>query len=149
MSPEVCVKCEKKPSQIKCSCRKHYCRVCHQSHCENFPTHHEYRSITEGITDWALGTALSLKDLFVKDERSKWFGIVYDKIDDAKITKLVQTPRFNELVSASAYHFGDSPNRQFPSIVSFVGETGAGKSTLSNTSSRNLLPPTSLTPLSP
>ena len=69
--------------------------------------------------------------VFQKDESTKWFGLVIEESGGEHITKLLETPRFAELVEASINYSASSPSRQYPRLVSFVGETGSGKSTLS------------------
>lgn len=68
---------------------------------------------------------------FKKDEATKWFGLHVKIMHQDRITTIVETPRFANLMEESLHFHKDSPRRQFPSVTSFVGETGAGKSTLS------------------
>ena len=87
------------------------------------------------LANWALGTIHSIQSYaeayFQKDEVTKWFGLVIEESSGEKITTLVETPRFAELIESSINHHPTSPKRQYPALISFVGETGAGKSTLS------------------
>jgi len=58
---------------------------------------------------------------------TKWFGVISS--DDEQLNpQLYNFERFRALIYGS---FVDSTN-QFPSLISFVGDTGAGKSTLIN-----------------
>jgi len=68
-----------------------------------------------------------------KDEGAKWFGLVVEKSGQDRIVRIVETPRFSNLIEDSMHSTSNSPSRQYPGIVSFVGDTGAGKSTLSKT----------------
>jgi hypothetical protein len=137
MAPELCTRCEEHPGVVRCSCKKRYCRNCHIKHCANpaFANHYEIHGLfglRELALNWSLGKAQSFQaEHFAKDEVTKWFGVMFETVGEERIAKLVETPRFQELLLASRGHSLDSPGRQFPSIVSFVGETGSGKSTLS------------------
>jgi signal recognition particle GTPase len=71
------------------------------------------------------------KTQFKKDEATKWFGLHVEIVRQDRITTIVETPRFSDLMADSLHFSKTSPRRQFPSVTSFVGETGAGKSTLS------------------
>jgi hypothetical protein len=74
---------------------------------------------------------LNSSDTFEKDEDAKWFGLVEDTSFDLPVCRIVETPRFSEIMESSVHASPQSPKRQYPSFVSFVGETGAGKSSLS------------------
>jgi hypothetical protein len=87
---------------------------------------------------WATGSigdlaknAISLSHAFRQDEGAKWFGLHIEKHEQIRISRIIETPRFDLLASASLHEFDNSPKRQFPSLISFVGDTGAGKSTIS------------------
>lgn len=73
----------------------------------------------------------SRKKSIEKDEANKWFGLSVDKSGPVPIARLVETRRFSTLMEDSLNVSPDSSRRQYPSIISFVGETGVGKSTLS------------------
>jgi hypothetical protein len=136
---EVCEKCDKLPGDIKCSCEARFCQKCFTTnHLARHPKHMQGgTSITDKTWAWISGKVSSLADStsrathFEQDEATKWFGLHIQKMGTDRVTRLVETPRFAHLVEQSMHHKENSPRRQFPSIVSCVGETGAGKSTLS------------------
>lgn len=136
---ETCEKCDELPGNIKCSCGARFCENCFQtSHSQRNPTH---RRAGTGSTDkawaWISGKITSLTNSasrargFERDQMTKWFGLYIQKMQEDRVTLLVETNRFADLIERSKHHKKDSPLRQFPSIISFIGETGAGKSTLS------------------
>jgi hypothetical protein len=134
----VCDRCDKPNSLLKCSCGVTFCQNClFNTHLGRYPNHQQaVPGKREKFLGWVTGTIYNItyevaSVLFQKDEASKWFGLVVEKSSQDRITKLVETPRFLSLISRSRHAFPDSPKRQYPSIISFVGETGAGKSTLS------------------
>lgn len=63
--------------------------------------------------------------LHVDDIKATWFGVPLDQ-SEALFPQLYIWRRLWNLVSEAA----DAPPRQYPSLVSFVSPTGAGKSTL-------------------
>ncbi|RPA84531.1 hypothetical protein BJ508DRAFT_323445 [Ascobolus immersus RN42] len=65
-----------------------------------------------------------LEQLHMEDRRTRWFGISH--LEDGS-SKFETTGRFQDLLDPVQQSLGTAI---FPSIVSFVGETGAGKSTL-------------------
>lgn len=136
---ETCEKCEEAFGEVQCSCGARYCEACFVAkHLIRNPRHRRGgNKKTEMAWAWISGKATSLKDtalravLFERDEASKWFGLHIQKDGEDRVTRLVETYRFSQLVEASRCHYNDSPRRQFPSITSFIGDTGSGKSTLS------------------
>jgi hypothetical protein len=136
----ICEKCENLAGVVKCSCGARFCEKC-------FTTKHSIRNPEhkrggtkkmDNAWSWISGTISTLTDstsratYFERDQVTKWFGLYIQKVGpDDRVTRLVETPRFSRLVGASLHYDHDSPRRQFPSIISYVGETGAGKSTLS------------------
>ena len=78
-----------------------------------------------------IANSISQATVFKKDETTKWFGLHVEVVRQDRITTIVETPRFSNLMEDSLHFSKISPRRQFPSVTSFVGETGAGKSTLS------------------
>jgi len=125
-----CEKCEELPGVVKCSCDARFCEGC-------FTTKHLPLHPKDKAWAWISGTVATLTDgtsrvtHFEQDQVTKWFGLHIGKVGADRVTRLVETSRFWRLVEDSMHHNKNSPRRQFPSIVSFVGETGAGKSTLS------------------
>ncbi|KAF3102387.1 hypothetical protein TWF102_004588 [Orbilia oligospora] len=79
---------------------------------------------------------IDLSTLFIEDEKAKWFGhwSQMSKQDDEtnriETQYIVETSRLRDLMAQSLNFGPDSPSTQFPSIVSFVGASGAGKSLL-------------------
>lgn len=69
--------------------------------------------------------------VFEQDETAKWFGLVEEIGRSGSICQIIETSRFSELMEASRVAYPDSPKRQYPSMIAFVGDTSAGKSTLS------------------
>jgi hypothetical protein len=135
----LCAKCDEAPGVVKCSCKNRFCRECFQNEHLTKPQNAGHRealpSRRQELANWALGKIQSYAEgvqaHFQKDEATKWFGLVIEESGGEKITKLVETPRFAELIESSINYHATSPKRQYPSLISFVGETGCGKSTLS------------------
>ena len=132
-----CDKCEGVAS-VRCSCDNDYCERCFQEHLRKRPRHRRGGTReSDSSLAWILGKIASLKDgasratQFEKDEMAKWFGLHIDKTSIDRVSWVLETPRFTDLTEKSRSYYEKSPKRQYPSIISFVGETGAGKSTLS------------------
>jgi len=139
-----CGICGNVPGETHCSCGEEFCATCFQNHTRRNPTHRRAgSSIAERFWSWAVGHWASLtneatrREQFQKDEGAKWFGLAVEKSGSDRIAWIVETPRFSNLVEDSVHYLDGSPSRQFPSIVSFVGDTGAGKSTLSKLTSNS------------
>jgi energy-coupling factor transporter ATP-binding protein EcfA2 len=76
---------------------------------------------------WLLDSQYRQEDsdsLHLDDLRTKWFGVPHDQ--KASSPKLSVWPRLQAILNNAAYHL----QYQFPSLVSFVGDTGSGKSTI-------------------
>lgn len=139
----LCGKCEEVYGETRCSCGEKFCAICFEKHTKRNNTHRKAGSSKiEKAWSWISGSVASLTDeikrplLFQDDECTKWFGLVVEKSGSDRITRIIETPRFSSLVEESVHFSNNSPSRQFPSIVSFVGDTGAGKSTLSKLKSK-------------
>ncbi|KAM7186229.1 hypothetical protein V8F33_011927 [Rhypophila sp. PSN 637] len=74
-------------------------------------------------------TSLHLEDL-----RTTWFGVPHDQRESPP--KLFVWPRLQNLLANAP----DQPHYQYPSLVSFVGDTGSGKSTIIKAMIRMLAP---------
>lgn len=72
--------------------------------------------------------------LHVDDLWSTWFGVPHEQ--HGHFPRLCIYPRLERLVDTVT----DRPGRQYPSLVSFVGDTGSGKSTLIRAMIRMLAP---------
>ncbi|KAK6529776.1 hypothetical protein TWF281_008935 [Arthrobotrys megalospora] len=131
-----CGKCESRPGVIPCNCGEHYCEECFGKHLKRNPTHRQkpdekYHSFWSSVTDVLLGSGENNhSDTFKKDEAAKWFGLVTKARYGGRVSVIVETPRLAKLLENSVHAHEDSPGLQFPSITSFVGFTGAGKSVL-------------------
>jgi 50S ribosome-binding GTPase len=68
------------------------------------------------------------KELHQQDKKARWF-IAGATREDGSYGMLYVTDRFEYLTSRGDMR-GQSGSQQYPSLVSFIGETGAGKSTL-------------------
>lgn len=135
----LCEKCEERRWEVICSCGAEFCEECFLDvHLKRKPLHKRGGTRkTEDAWNWISGKLANLTitaqhHQFKNDEGAKWFGLYVEATRRKdRLTSIVETRRLSELMTGSIYHFQDSPKRQFPSITSFVGETGAGKSTLS------------------
>jgi len=143
-----CEKCDEGLGVVVCSCGAEFCEQCFGArHLRRNPNHR--RGGTKKLQaywNWVSGELAGLTNPltqashFKKDESAKWFGIHTETARDGKyITSIVDTERLTNLVETSLHFEDSSPNRQFPSIASFVGETGAGMSTLSMSCYSHLL----------
>ena len=131
-----CVRCDGPKVTIKCSCGKLYCDECWSTHSSAKPGHKKSpygAGPTKFQQCWKFvkGTIGYAEEAFEKDEGAKWFGLVEDTKFTPPICRIVETSRFSEIMESSQAATSHSPRRQYPSLVSFVGATGAGKSSLS------------------
>lgn len=138
-----CERCHSSNSDlIECSCSMKYCAVCLPKHLKKHKTHHRISENHQKLLRWWAGVTESLnnhlpiseefrKRSMERDEANKWFGLSVDKSGPLPIAHIVETWRFSALMEDSLHGSPGRPRRQYPSIVSFVGETGVGKSTLS------------------
>jgi hypothetical protein len=88
-------------------------------------------------TSWLLDCRFIDQDkesLHIDDLWSTWFGVPHDQ--EGPKPQLFIYPRLQRLVAAAH----DKPVRQYPSLVSFVGDTGSGKSTIIRAIIRMLAP---------
>lgn len=72
--------------------------------------------------------------LHLDDLRTTWFGVPHDQKDSPP--KLFIWPRLHNLLTNAT----NQPHYQYPSLVSFVGDTGSGKSTIIKAMIRMLEP---------
>ncbi|KAF9887744.1 hypothetical protein FE257_009697 [Aspergillus nanangensis] len=131
----LCEKCEIRPWEIICSCSGEFCEECFQNiHLVRKPTHRQGGNRrAEDAWNWISGKLanFTISTQFKNDEGTKWFGLSVNLTKKRdRLTSIVETRRLSDLMTSSIYHQKNGPRRQFPSITSFVGETGAGKSTL-------------------
>ena len=135
----LCEKCEEVEIEVTCSCGARFCEQCFtRKHLNRNPTHRkDGNRRADEAWNWITGKLPGLKSLadqFRDDEEAKWFGLHSELTRKGdRITSIVETERLTDMMSASLEWNKDTPRRQFPSIASFVGETGAGKSTLGMT----------------
>ncbi|KXX79899.1 hypothetical protein MMYC01_203771 [Madurella mycetomatis] len=132
----LCEKCEEKEIEVNCSCGAGFCDGCFSmKHLRRHRTHRKAGN-RKDEEKWKLFTGTfsgikSLVDQFKEDEDAKWFGLHTDRdVNGVDYVSIVETERLKNTMSESLIYYDESPRRQFPSIASFVGETGAGKSTL-------------------
>jgi hypothetical protein len=134
-----CAICEQEPGVVFCSCEEQFCENCfNKKHLKRKPNHrrggtHKTETFWDKVTGTISGIAgaVSNSNQFKKDEAAKWFGLHARTEGKHRISTLVETPRFRNLMEDSLHFHKNSPRTQFPSITSFVGFTGAGKSLLS------------------
>ncbi|KAF3315355.1 hypothetical protein TWF173_003895 [Orbilia oligospora] len=139
-----CGKCEELPGVNKCTCGEIFCEACFSKHLKRNPQHNQQREHTLALIPvsvlrsqrwWKFVTSPfgkeSQSDAFKHDEAAKWFGLITG-LNENKIreSELVETPRLMSLLHRSAQVHPEGLGVQIPSIVSFVGPTGAGKSVL-------------------
>ncbi|VBB80788.1 Putative calcium-independent phospholipase A2 [Podospora comata] len=134
MEDNSCEKCEEREGDIICSCGARFCDPCFtKSHLKRNPTHQRKDRDAETAWNWIKGKSPGQgadSQHFIADEDAKWFGLSAEKTSRGNHAPTIfETARLRDLIESSLGQPG-SPRRQFPSIVSFVGETGAGKSTL-------------------
>ncbi|EWZ80936.1 hypothetical protein FOWG_15265 [Fusarium oxysporum f. sp. lycopersici MN25] len=140
MDDDLCAKCEEKPGDVRCSCGERFCEYCFsKKHLPRNQTHKRGGS-KKTETKWNkikgvvsnIASSFSPASHFQRDETTKWFGLHISSPPGRKdrIATLVETTRFSNLLEESLHFHKRSPKRQYPSICSFVGDTGAGKSTL-------------------
>jgi len=143
-----CSECEEQPWSSKCSCNDRFCDPCMESHLTEKRVRRGHSKVDTRTADnaWNLvtgafsGLAGPAADLFKQDESAKWFGIYTNKNKKSQRgSQIVETSRFVDLAHESLNHTEKSPQRQYPSICSFIGDTGAGKSTLSTSMSTSCI----------
>ncbi|KAL3422984.1 hypothetical protein PVAG01_04731, partial [Phlyctema vagabunda] len=126
----------------------HYCNLCDLTYCEpcwyTVGTHRSGKLGPGGIpherTDRSIADKLRVTlesspsdieqgELFENDETTAWFGVVKDESGDSIF---YDYGRYADIVAEIARATGQRQSHSglFPGLVSFVGETGAGKSTL-------------------
>ncbi|KAK0628303.1 hypothetical protein B0T17DRAFT_149884 [Bombardia bombarda] len=89
-------------------------------------------------TTWLLDSRFLNHDkesMHIDDIWSTWFGVPHDQ--EGPFPQLHIYPRIQNLISSDS---SDKPPRQYPSLISFVGDTGSGKSTLIRSIIRMLAP---------
>lgn len=137
-----CARCDSPEPAIKCSCGKLYCAKCWPKHKSAKP-YHKSSPYQTGPThlqrcwNYVKGTLGYGEEAFTKDEGAKWFGLVEDSSFRPPIYRIIVTSRFSEITEASQFATENSPKRQYPCLVSFVGATGSGKSSLSESASHH------------
>jgi len=99
--------------------------------CEEVPFK-EYAYLTWLLDSRHLHTQST--SLHLDDLRTTWFGVPHDQQDSPP--KLFVWPRLQILVNQAS----EQPHYQYPSLVSFVGDTGSGKSTIIKAMIRMLAP---------
>ncbi|KAF3292462.1 hypothetical protein TWF132_005518 [Orbilia oligospora] len=141
-----CGKCEELPGVNKCTCGETFCETCFSKHLKRNPDHDQRRERTLALVLaaapksrsqrlWEAVTSPFIRgsqsDAFKYDEAAKWFGLI-TKINENNIreSELAETLRLTSLLQRSAQAHPEGVGAQFPSIASFVGPTGAGKSVL-------------------
>lgn len=122
--------------EIKCSCHVDFCCEHWAKHRKSNPSHTRAPpSQAKARMNWIMANTDitsprgSKPPLLQKEEGAKWFGFVTNTVQSSA-PAIIETPRFSNLIEDSVHIPTNSPKRQFPSIISFVGKAGAGKSTL-------------------
>lgn len=117
------------------ACQRVYCDDCydaqlvHEDDGNRLGAHEKTDLDTANFILSVFGTKDSAEDrerLHVKNIQSKWFGTHIDEQESR-----IYFQEFGGL-SGILRKSNVLPHQQFPSLISFVGDTGAGKSTLIN-----------------
>ncbi|CAI7652244.1 unnamed protein product [Penicillium manginii] len=127
-----CPKCEKVEGKTKCACGAGpFCEPCYnKSHLVVHPDHKK----ASWRTKWMRGLSDTLtlsfgEKYFLRDEHTKWFGYNVEELENGgEVGAIIETMRFQDLVERA--RMASSRGVLFPSVVAFIGETGAGKSTI-------------------
>ncbi|KAK6357420.1 hypothetical protein TWF718_001732 [Orbilia javanica] len=142
---EQCDTCDEpiSASPVGCLCSGIYCQNCFNKHLKLMQKKGRQKdhgrsipsqpSEAETFCGTVVGTIaeIDFPRIFAEDEKAKWFGLQpQHSTMAADSSSIVETSRLRDLMTQSLGFYGDSPSVQFPSIVSFVGTTGAGKSLL-------------------
>jgi hypothetical protein len=141
----LCDRCDKTLTSTtlsECSCDAGFCGPCFNLHIQRMAENNKkkHQKVQQGggrlkrAWNWATrpsGGKDSIDQLFKLDERAKWFGLHVSGHGNTRVSRVIETTRFENLAEASVHASPSSPNRQFPSLVSFIGDTGVGKSTIS------------------
>ncbi|EGX50996.1 hypothetical protein AOL_s00054g732 [Orbilia oligospora ATCC 24927] len=135
-------------SPMECLCSAVYCGDCFHKHIRKMEIngrgdeHRQAETWEPSVADMIWGKVtkaiaeIDLSTLFIEDEKAKWFGHWSqmseqdDETNSIETQYIVETSRLRDLMAQSLNFGPDSPSTQFPSIVSFVGASGAGKSLL-------------------
>ncbi|KAH6973107.1 hypothetical protein BKA56DRAFT_676892 [Ilyonectria sp. MPI-CAGE-AT-0026] len=118
--------CPKCPSKL--------CQGCIESHYDASGHGLGINTRDQSAVNWMLGKDVKWAEkgkerLFREDETTKWFGIWREVTDPTRsFLWLVETPRFEHLLLQSRNK--SARVRVFPRLVTFVGESGVGKSTI-------------------
>ncbi|RPA77551.1 hypothetical protein BJ508DRAFT_417003 [Ascobolus immersus RN42] len=139
--PNQCDFCDKVFPEVS------FCNVCQQVYCDRcwkkLPTHKRNALGQGGVpherTEEKIGRAMNdifyaeynkaeLEMLHMRDRQTRWFGISHKDHGGEDYHASFQTTRRFQNLLDPVHPSCKTPI--FPSIVSFVGETGAGKSTL-------------------
>ncbi|KAK6519396.1 hypothetical protein TWF281_003230 [Arthrobotrys megalospora] len=124
----------------ECRCGEVFCNKCFNNHLIRMkhskkPQNHGKLAPSRAEVLWAAVMKVppsANQDLqFKQDEHRKWFGLyVEDTAPATRTCSIIETNRLRDLLDRSLGYRPDSPRIQYPSIASFVGDTGAGKSFL-------------------
>jgi hypothetical protein len=102
-----------------------------RKHDPQFPRSALHYQVDLSIHDWVQSTfnsdieSAEQHKLHCEDLGSLWFGL--DIGNESTSSKFINTDVYGDLIASSTY---PDKAQQFPSLVSFVGITGTGKSTL-------------------